>query len=528
MKKRPFLSIHNHSINSTRDGLNRIPDLVETCANHGMSFTLTDHHSTAGYFELYESCRKHGVTPVFGNEVYINRHRDRVFELRDLKKTEKDPDKKREISYEFEEKKKYRHLLLLAKNQEGFKNLLWLSNQGFEKFYEKPLITYQDLFAIPKSERNMIATSGCISSESSIYIINEQYDDCEEYIEQMQEEFGNDFYLELQVNDLESQKRVNDKLREYHKKYKIPMVIANDSHYLDKSYSRAHQLFLLLQGKQKVYDIGKKQWRFRFENNKGELRRKKVDKGAEFAKDVSADTIQPGQRIRQGEVMEEGDARKHDYLILSKEEVDKVWIIEGADLNFLPEEQLREKIAKEHPDLNDIIDEMIENNKDILEKIENVEIDSIDKLPQIENADEKLREKVFKGLMAKGMADRQECIERAEYELGIISANKFSNYFLILADSLDWCRANNIPIGPGRGSAAACYIAYLIDIHAIDSIKYGLRFERFLSLERMKNLVVVELEDGTKIEIEEKDEVQLVNGNTILAQELTSDHEIQF
>ena len=202
-----FLSIHNHSRQgSLRDGLSDIHELVKISKERDMAFAITEHGSVGSWVQYNIACKKHGVKPVFGNEIYINRKRDRMFEVRAQLKRLKEMNKNslskeekanlthevRQLSLEFDEIKKPRHLVVIAKNQHGLHNLLELSNVAYLKgFYNKPTNCYEEIFDLPKDkngDRGIIVTSACLASDSSQYILAGKNGDAEDWAQLMREE----------------------------------------------------------------------------------------------------------------------------------------------------------------------------------------------------------------------------------------------------------------------------------------------------------------------------------------------------
>jgi DNA polymerase III alpha subunit len=311
--------------------------MVKLCAKNNMSFSLTDHGWGAGIVQYYKSAKKHNVKPVYGVEFYLSLQRERLFEIRkkleefknitSLSKDEKKnvEEEIRLLNYEFDEIKKYNHLVVLAKNELGLRNLLQLHNIGsLSGFYFKPLITLRDLFNLEKDkkgDRGLVVTSSCLSGVIPKDYLNGKDNFAYDHANIMKEELRDDWYLEIQPHELEEQRFVNKKLIDLSKKSNIQLVMGTDSHYLNNDYSKSHEIFLLLQGEQKVEDIGKKIWRITYETSKGETRRKKLDKGEEF-NGVKLEDIKENLRISKkiGVVNEED---KWDFWIKKIEETNK-------------------------------------------------------------------------------------------------------------------------------------------------------------------------------------------------------------
>jgi len=524
---RPYLQIHSHTRRgSLRDCIASVEDMCKISAQNNMSWTCTDHGSVGALLENYNLAKKHGTKFVPGVELYVNGKRDRMFVVRERLAALKKEGKKtqiskeenenrlkeiRQLSYEFEELKKPRHLLVVAKNEFGFYNLLQLVNEGYLKgFYNKPTNTYKELFDLPKKngDRGLIVTSSCIASDSSQFILNNKKDNASDWLEMMKEEFCSDFYAEVQPNKMEEQRIVNTELIQLANKLKIPLVVGADSHYISMKHSKLHELFLLMQGKQKVSDIGKKQWRITYETKKGEVLKKKVEKDGEFF----------GESIK---TLKIGDSPKNNE-IKKIEEVNKVWMIEDAELSFKTEADMR-NILKQREELKDIEDLLISNNKDLYEKIENIEIDSSIKLPRFENDDETLKKLCAKGLIRIKKSKDLEYIQRLKYELDIIKRGGLASYFLILEDLVSHSIKIGIPVGPSRGSGGSALVNYLLGITRLDPIEWGKKtagmfdFARFLNPERVskKDVISIETDEGFK-EVDINEEIKIKRDNKVI------------
>ena len=466
MLDRKFMALHVHSIGSARDSIFKPEDMAQWCKDNDSAITLTDHGTISMWVKYYNECKKRNVKPIFGCELYINKNRDRLIELSKLKKDKNlETLEKRQMNYEFEDIKKINHILVVAKNQYGFHNLIDLHNIGYTSgFYMKPMVTRKDLFNLPKQDgsRGLIVTTACLASESSQLILNERYDDCYEYLTMMQDEFKEDFYVDLQANVMEIQKQVNQKLLEFAAKLNIKQIIGTDAHYPNKKASKLHELFLLMQGKQVISDIGKKVWRIIYENKKGEIMRRKFELDASFGgHDINE--VFPGKQYG-------------DFKVIKKELTDKVWMIEAEDLSIKNEKELKTFVLKSnHEELKKIINDLIEENKNIYEKIQEIDFDTKTKMPQRENDYDDLKKYVIEGLKQFKLQGNREYVERAKYELSIIKEGGFSNYFLILKDMIDYAKKELLPLGIARGCFLPFNFVTLADGSMIDiqDIKIG-------------------------------------------------------
>ncbi|MBS0260672.1 MAG: DNA polymerase III subunit alpha [Planctomycetes bacterium] len=221
---RPFCHLHCHTHYSLLDGANRIPDLVKKVKAAGMnSLAITDHGNLYGALEFYQKAKEVGINPIIGYEAYIapgdRRH--------------KDASRMKEASF---------HLTLLAKNQQGFKNLIKMASVAFrEGFYYKPRIDKELLAA---HHEGIICLSGCAAGELSQMILGDRMEDAEKLVQWYHSLFGNDYYLEIQNAGLEIQRLCAEGTVDLSKKLGIPLVATNDAHYLNKEDASAHDVLL--------------------------------------------------------------------------------------------------------------------------------------------------------------------------------------------------------------------------------------------------------------------------------------------
>ena len=228
-----FVHLHVHSEFSLSDGVNRINDLPVRAKELGMdSIALTDHGVMFGVVDFYKACKKEGVKPIIGCEVYVA-PRTRF-------------DKEGNID------KHYYHLIKKEKNQTGYKNLSKLVSMGFtEGFYCKPRIDYEIL---EKYHEGLIALSACLAGNVNREILNNDIEKAEEIAMWHKNLFGEDYYLEIQPNGLPEQVLVNQKLIEMSKKLDIPLVATNDAHYLKKEDAYNHEILLCIQTGKRMTD----------------------------------------------------------------------------------------------------------------------------------------------------------------------------------------------------------------------------------------------------------------------------------
>lgn len=239
-----FIHLHNHTHYSLQDGACTVDSLIGAAKKHNMSaVALTDHGVLYGVPEFYRKAKKAGIKPIIGMEAYIVKEGKRT----DRKKIEETTDKRK--------KKHYDHLILLAKNFTGFKNLIKLSTIGFlEGFYYRPRI---DLEVLEKYSEGLICTSACIGGVVSVHLKEYHYDRAKQVAQEYKKIFGDDFYLEIQNHFLEEEKPILELMPKLAKELGLKIVGTNDCHYINKDDATAHNILLLLGDKTGEADYNK-------------------------------------------------------------------------------------------------------------------------------------------------------------------------------------------------------------------------------------------------------------------------------
>jgi len=406
-----FAHLHCHTQFSLLDGAASIPGLFKKAAADGMkALAITDHGNMFGVFQFVAEAAKHeGVKPIVGCEFYVvtDRHR-RTF-------TKEDKDRRY-------------HQLFLAKNPEGYKNLVKLCSLGYiQGLYGKyPRI---DKELILQYHEGLIATTCCIGAMVPQAILKKDEAAAKKEFEWWLDIFGEDYYIEIQRHQMAEQDRVNEVLLRWAEEYKVKVICTNDSHYVDQKDSNAHDILLCV--------------------NTGEK--------------------QATPAIR--EFVEEGTVMK------------------GGRFAFW-NDQFYFKTQAEMGALFKDVPQSLDNTMEIVDKCEHLKLKKDILLPnfvvpqEFQTQDDYLRHLTFEGARKKYREITPEVEDRLNFELHTVKTMGFAGYFLIVADFINHGKDIGVFIGPGRGSAAGSAVAYCIGITNIDPIKYQLLFERFLNPDR--------------------------------------------
>ncbi len=391
-----FVHLHNHTEYSFLDGMCRMEEALEKAAGFGMpALAITDHGGLYGAFKFYLKARDLGIKPIIGVEAYKAK-RSRF-------------DKQNGVDRD------QNHLILLAKNLAGYKNLLKLITlSNLEGFYYKPRLDFE---LLEKYHEGLIALSGCLNGEIPELILLNQDKEAEKKVKKYATIFDNNFYLEIQRHPKSNElKKVNEQLIKLSRKLGLPLVATNDNHYLNSEDAYAQEVLLCIQTQRTIIE-----------------------------------------RKRPLSMLDDPD-----YYFKSPAEMKGQFLdIPEAIDNTL-------KIASE-------CDLQLEYGKFILPYF---------KTPNDESPDLYLRELVKKRVSRLKDYEQNSIQKRLDYELSVITKKGFSTYFLIVQDFVNWAKANNIAVGPGRGSVAGSLVAYTLGITDINPIEYTLPFERFLNPER--------------------------------------------
>jgi len=399
-----FVHLHLHTEWSLLDGALRVEDVAKKAVEYRMpAVAITDHGNLFGVIHFYEKMREAGIKPLIGCEFYVAPG----------SRFDKKAKSAHEAGY---------HLVLLAQNEAGYRNLCKLATKAhFEGFYWKPRI---DKDLLREHNEGLIALTACLHGEIPAAILAGDKDRALELVRSYKDLFPGRLYLEVQENGLPEQTKVNQTLLEMAEHLGLPVVATNDCHFLSPEDAFVHEVLLCIQTGKTLNDPN----RFRFETDRVYLASPE-DMAARFRdypEEVLTNTLEIAERINLE--LKLGEPRFPVYPIPPGKTYEEVFE-EKARRGF--EERLAE--LKRGPGL---------------------------------------------------AAPESEYRERLDYEIEVIKKKGFASYFLIVADFIGWARSRGIPVGPGRGSAAGSLVAYAMRITNLDPLRYGLLFERFLNVER--------------------------------------------
>jgi DNA polymerase-3 subunit alpha len=408
MKHSDFVHLHVHTQYSLLDGMIRLDELFKKAKEYAMpAIAITDHGNMFGAIDFYQQAYKNGIKPILGCELYVA-PRSRL-------------DKTTSSIGEAT-----RHLVVLVKNMQGYKNLMKLTSAAhIEGFYYRPRV---DKELLKEYSEGLIASSACLHGEIASHIVRGNMDEARKAARTYQEIFGEDnFYLEIMENGIPEQAIANQGLIELSKELSIPLIATNDCHYLNADHAEAHNILLCIQTGKTVED-----------NDRMSMASEQF-------------------YVRSPEEMQALFAATPEAV------TNTVSIAERCNLTLEFGKFYLPKFEVKNPE---------ESLEDYLER---KAVEGLEKLLPI----------ILKYQKEDELAVREKYNKRLHEELQIIKKMGFAGYFLIVSDFIKHAKHNDVPVGPGRGSAAGSLVAYAIRITDIDPLRYGLFFERFLNPDRI-------------------------------------------
>ena len=327
----------------------------------------------------------------------------------------------------------YNHIVLLAKNQQGLENLNKLNEIGWtEGFYKKPRIDYE---VLEKYKEGIIVTSGCLSGTIAKAIEAGELAEAKRQIEWHHKVFGDDYYIEVMPHN---PAEMNHQLLALADEYGIKAVVTPDCHHAHTGQKDIQELKLILN----TYS-------------------NKIQKDATYEKSTKFENLKDRLHYLYG---------------------DRDISFDNFDIHLMSDAEMRAQMGAQGIDREDIY----EHTNEIASKVEDYAInDGLDLLPaQYQNPDQELMNLAVEGLRARGVFQLEGYADRLEEEMEVISSKKFSPYFLVVRNMINWAKKEGIQVGPGRGSSAGSLLCYALGITDIDPIKHGLLFFRFINPER--------------------------------------------
>ncbi|HEY5162132.1 MAG TPA: DNA polymerase III subunit alpha, partial [Terriglobales bacterium] len=404
-----FVHLHLHTDYSMLDGACDIDKLVHRVKDLGMpAVAMTDHGNIFGAFKFFNAAKSAGVKPIIGCELYVCKKDDH-----NISRTPPDADS-------------YNHLIVLAQNEEGYRNLVQITSEAsLQGFYYKPRISKAYL---AEHSKGLIALSGCLKGEVAERLTEGKYDAARQAAGTLADIFGREnFYLEIQDQGLEQEKQIQAGLLRLEKDLGLPLVATNDSHYLCEDDHHAQDVMVCIQTGKSIHDVN----RLKFQSDQF------------YVKSWE-------QMSRMFGEMPQVLSRTLDIAERCSLKLEKV-------LNPFPKFDVPE---------GHTIDSYFEEvaHKGFAKRLET------------------LRVLQAQGRLKHPISDYEQ---RLASEIGIIRQMQFPGYFLIVWDFIAWAKDRGIPVGPGRGSAAGSLVSYAMEITDIDPLQSGLLFERFLNPERI-------------------------------------------
>ena len=401
-----FVHLHLHTDYSLLDGACEIGELTAEAARRGMpAVAVTDHGNLFAAANFFHKAGTHGVKPIIGCEVYVapDNHKNRGSDA-----------------------ERSNHLVLLAENEEGYRNLIQLVSTGFlDGFYYKPRVDH-DL--LQQHSKGLIALSACLRGEVADALVSEKYDLAKTNAYRLRDIFGKgNFFLEVQDQGMEIETRINRDLVQLSRETGIPLVATNDCHYLTRSDAHAQEVLMCIQ-------TGK--------------------------------TMSDSQRMK------------------------------------FPTDQFYFKTAEEMAEVFRELPDAVSRTVTIADRC-NVKIQRVtNPFPEFKVPDGFTADSYFEKVVREGFVTRAPMLEklasenrlrqplpvyesRLTSEIEMIKKMRFAGYFLIVWDFIHYARAQGVPVGPGRGSAAGSLVSYALHITDVDPLQYDLLFERFLNPERV-------------------------------------------
>jgi len=415
-----FVHLHLHTFHSILDGCGSIDNYIKLAKKYNHpAIAITDHGTLSGTFEFWRKCKKAGIKPIIGFEAYVNDNMG-----------------------DFEEKK-YEggnsHQIILVKNKQGFINANKLAYRAFtEGFYKRGRIKTEWLL---ECKEGLIVTTSCIGSYFGKLLMDKKAAEAEVYFKKIKEAFGEDFYAEIQLNELSAQKYYNSFIIEMSVKYGVKIIITADVHYAFPEDAELQDTLIAINQKSQLGNSFKLNTRSLFYSS---------------SRDIYNFNYQFGYDYR------------HDFIDSCLETT--LEVANKCDFDF---ETGIEKYPRYEP------------TEDVVKICGSSEVTEIIKKIAFSKLKQKLNKYRENGIVQLDNDKIKEYVDRLNYEIGVIEDKKMLDYFLVNWEIIRNYRNQGYDVGPGRGSAAGCLLTWCLDITKVDPIRFGLYFERFLNPTRM-------------------------------------------
>ena len=444
-----FTHLHVHTQYSLLDGSAKIAELVSRAKDLGFdSLAITDHGVMYGAIYFYKECLRRGIKPIIGCEVYVS------------------PGSRfdREVG---DNDERYYHLILLAENDEGYKNLSRIVSKGFtEGFYYKPRV---DKEVLREYHEGIICLSACLQGEVAFYLRRRLYDEAKKVALEYRDIFGEgNYFLEMQDHGLSEDTLVNTDLMRMSQETGIELVCTNDSHYVMAEDWEAHDILLCIQTNALVDDEN----RMRYEGGQYYLKsEEEMRKLFPYAEQALENTHKIAERCNVN-------------IVFGEQKIPKFDVPDGFGgayqyLIYLCVNGLNERYDLKI-DIEDVFDNVLETGE------EDIPEDPALARQVDEETGSRIVSRIREVYVKEDTPENEkELIERLLYELETIKNMGYVDYFLIVWDFINYAREHGVGVGPGRGSAAGSIVSYCLKITNIDPIRYSLIFERFLNPERV-------------------------------------------
>jgi len=417
-----FIHLHNHSHYSLLDAISTIDGLIQAAKDNNMpAVALTDHGVMFGVMEFYNKAKAIGIKPIIGCEVYMITKGSRFEKGKDASREDTMLGNDKSIGKLSKRKSNYDHLVLLCKNETGYRNLLKLVSCGHtEGFYYKPRI---DVELLKENKEGLVALSACAGGVVASHILKDDINEAKESARIYKEIFGDDFYLEIQNHGMAIERKVLERMPKIAKELGIKLIATNDVHYIKHEDHIPHNIYLYINT-----DLSKDKEQI---NPETDLR-------------YETDQVY----FKSAEQMCELFKDFPEAIASTLEVADKCNLELPRGEYYMPDFPLPEN-------------------------------------SNAKNLDEYFETLALEGLHEKIKNVTQTELDRLKLELDVITKMKFSGYFLIVADFVKHAKQSGILVGPGRGSSAGSLVCYALGITNVNPLDYNLLFERFLNAERV-------------------------------------------